>query len=264
VWIIYDKLLLCGKKLEAISAILATSYTSLYAMTWLNTYPLLHLLFSPQHLKRTMTMGVKSLWLHKLRSFLTALGVVFGVASVVAMLAIGEGASYEAQEQIKKLGSQNIILHSMKPSDSGGGANETRSIVIDYGITGRDIQQIQQTIPGIELVVPSRYISEIAWAMDHNEDAQIIGALPILNEVRNRQLLQGRFLSDLDLKEHLPVAVLSESLASKLFPLHNPVGKAVRVRNYYYQIVGIMENETKSAAASSAGGNDSDGNKGTG
>jgi putative ABC transport system permease protein len=248
-----------GCKLLAISAPLAASYTSSHFMTWLNAHPLLRLLLSPQHLKRSMTLGMKSLWLHKLRSFLTALGVVFGVASVVAMLAIGEGASHEAQEQIKKLGSQNIILQSMKPSDSGGGTNETRSMVIDYGITTRDIQQIQQTIPGIQLVVPSRHVSEIAWAQDNKEDAQIIGALPILNEVRNRPLLQGRFLSDLDQQEHLPVAVLNQALAQKLFPLNSPVGKAVRVRNFYYQIIGVMEDETKSAGSSGGSGSASEG-----
>ena len=59
--------------------------------------------------------GLQSLWLHRLRSLLTVLGIVFGVCSVIAMLAIGEGASYEAQEQIKNLGSQNIILRSVKP-----------------------------------------------------------------------------------------------------------------------------------------------------
>src|SRR5436853_7900273 len=67
--------------------------------------------------RRTVRLGVKSLWLHKLRSLLTALGIVFGVCSVIAMLAIGEGASYAAQEEIKTLGSQNIILRSVKPPE---------------------------------------------------------------------------------------------------------------------------------------------------
>ena len=100
-------------------------------MSILTSHPILRLVLSPQHLWRTVTLGLKTIWLHKLRSFLTALGVVFGVASVIAMLAIGEGASHEAQEQIKKLGSQNIILQSVKPPDSEGGAGETRSMVIE-------------------------------------------------------------------------------------------------------------------------------------
>ncbi|MDC0322648.1 ABC transporter permease, partial [Verrucomicrobiales bacterium] len=75
-------------------------------------------LFSPWRLKRSIVLGMKSLWMHKLRSLLTAMGIVFGVASVIAMLAIGEGASYEAQQQIKNLGSQNIILTSEKPTNT--------------------------------------------------------------------------------------------------------------------------------------------------
>ena len=67
--------------------------------------------------QRTIRLGWKSLWLHRLRSLLTVLGIVFGVCSVIAMLAIGEGASFEAQEQIKNLGSQNIILRSVKPPE---------------------------------------------------------------------------------------------------------------------------------------------------
>src|ERR1035437_7767353 len=68
-------------------------------------------------LQRAMRLGIRSLWLHRLRSLLTVMGIVFGVCSVIAMLAIGEGASYEAQEQIKSLGSQNIIIRSVKPPD---------------------------------------------------------------------------------------------------------------------------------------------------
>jgi putative ABC transport system permease protein len=219
-------------------------------MTWLIRHPLLRLVLSPQHLKRSVTLGVKSLWLHKLRSFLTALGVVFGVASVVAMLAIGEGASHEAQEQIKKLGSNNIILLSQKPSDSSGSTNETRSLVIDYGITSRDIQQIKATVPGISIVVPSRFISDTAWAQDRKEEAQIIGALPIYPEMRSRKVVHGRFFSDLELKDRIPVCVLNQSLAAKLFPLNTPNGKAVRVRSNYYQIVGVIEDDAKAGTDS--------------
>jgi len=71
-------------------------------------------------LARNIKLGVKTLLLHKLRSFLTMLGVVFGVGSVVAMLAVGEGASAEALERIRKLGSTNIILESMKPAEDEG------------------------------------------------------------------------------------------------------------------------------------------------
>src|SRR5258708_21272866 len=86
-------------------------------------------------LQRTIRRGIKSLWLHRLRSLLTVLGIVFGVCSVIAMLAIGEGANFAAQEQIKSLGSQNIILRSVKPPDEQKVSEGARaSFIIDYGL----------------------------------------------------------------------------------------------------------------------------------
>src|SRR5512142_1223988 len=105
--------------------------------------------WSPARLRRTFRLALKSLWLHRLRSLLTVLGIVFGVCSVIAMLAIGEGASYKAQEEIKNLGSQNIILRSVKPpeeqkiSDKG-----SQSRVLEYGLTYADVKRIRATIPG--------------------------------------------------------------------------------------------------------------------
>jgi putative ABC transport system permease protein len=202
-------------------------------------HPILRLVASPQHLWRTVSLGMKSIWLNKLRSFLTALGVIFGVASVVAMLAIGEGASHEAQEQIRRLGSQNIILESVKPPAGQGSSTETRSMVLEYGLTARDMQQIRQTVPGVRVVVPSRILSENIWNLDRSVDGQILGVLPVYPEMRNRRVIQGRFFSDLEMNEKLPVCVLNQ----KLFPLSTPTGKSVRVKGYYYKVLGIMEDE---------------------
>lgn len=210
---------------------------------FLAKHPILRLFASPQHLWRTMSLGLKSIWLNKLRSFLTALGVIFGVASVIAMLAIGEGASYEAQEQIRRLGSQNIILESVKPPDGQGAGAETRSLVLEYGLTLRDIQQIRQTVPSIEVVVPSRILSENIWNFDRSVDGQILGVLPIYPEMRNRKVLQGRFFTDLELQQKLPVCVLNEGAASRLFPLSTPTGKSIRVKGFYYKVLGILQNE---------------------
>ncbi len=212
-------------------------------MPFLAQHPVLRLVASPQHLWRTLSLGIKTIWLHKLRSFLTALGVVFGVASVVAMLAIGEGASHEAQEQIRKLGSQNIILSSVKPPDGQGSGSETRSMISEYGLTTRDIQQIRQTVPGIAVVVPSRYITENIWNFDRSIDGQVMGVLPIYPEMRNRGISQGRFFNDLEMDARVPVCVINQTVASKLFPLSTPTGKSVRVKGYYYKIIGIIQDE---------------------
>ena len=222
-------------------------------MSWLARYPILRLVISPQHLWRTVSLGLKTIWLHKLRSFLTALGVVFGVASVIAMLAIGEGASHEAQEQIKKLGSQNIILQSVKPPDSQGGAGETRSMVIEYGLTNKDIEQIRRTVPGVSIVVPSRILTENLWNLDRKVDGELAGVLPIFPEMQNRKIVSGRFFSDMEYQEKLPVGVVNRSTAAALFPLNTPTGKSVRVRGYYYRIVGVIEDDTRSATNGQGG-----------
>ncbi len=191
--------------------------------------------------RRTVVLGMKSLWMHKLRSLLTALGIVFGVCSVIAMLAIGEGASYEAQQQIKNLGSQNIILQSVKPSGSDNSAGEERSMILEYGLTLRDIEQIQSTIPGVSVLVPGRKIKDYIWHQSNNVDATVLGTVPWYPEMRNRKLVAGRFFSDMAMKGSNNICVLNERLAKKLFPLSTPIGKEVRLQQGYYRVVGIIE-----------------------
>jgi putative ABC transport system permease protein len=222
-------------------------------MSFLASHPVLRLIASPQHLWRTLSLGIKTIWLHKLRSFLTALGVVFGVASVVAMLAIGEGASHEAQEQIRKLGSQNIILQSTKPPDGQGSSGESRSMISEYGITLRDIDQIRQTVPGIRVVVPSRYISENIWNLDRSVDGHVMGVLPVYPEMRNRRVLEGRFFSEFEMHDSLPVCVINQTVAARLFQLSSPVGKSVRVKGFYYKVIGILEDEGAAVGADASG-----------
>src|SRR5689334_9402199 len=110
---------------------------------------------SLKRFRRTMRLGIRSLWLHRLRSLLTVLGIVFGVCSVIAMLAIGEGASFEAQEQIKNLGSQNIIVRSIKPPEEQKVTDKgSQNFVLQYGITYTDVKRIRGTIPGVTVVLP--------------------------------------------------------------------------------------------------------------
>ena len=110
-------------------------------------------------LKRTVSLGLKSVMLHRLQSMLTVLGLVFGVCSVIAMLAVGEGASHEAQEQIRRLGSNNIILRSVKPPDEQQSSGQ-RSFVLEYGLTYADVRAIRNTVPSVSMVAPIRVIGE--------------------------------------------------------------------------------------------------------
>ncbi|MCW5552319.1 MAG: ABC transporter permease [Verrucomicrobiae bacterium] len=193
-------------------------------------------------LRRAVRLGVKSLWLHRLRSLLTVLGIVFGVCSVIAMLAIGEGASFEAQERIKSLGSQNIILRSVKPPEEQKVSDKgSQSIVLQYGLTYKDVKAIRATIPGVTVVLPSRNIREYAWNISRRVDCEVVGTVPWYPEMRNHRVAEGRFFTDLDMDSQTSVCVLGAEMVPGLFPMDSPLGKHVRVGANYYQVIGIME-----------------------
>ena len=211
-------------------------------------------------LKRAIILGIKSLWMHKLRSFLTALGIVFGVASVIAMLAIGEGASYEAQQQIKDLGSQNIILESVKPTNTTTAGEQERSLILEYGLTYRDIAQIQATVPGVEVTIPSRRVKDFLWNVSNSVDGVALGTVSWFPTMKNRELVRGRFFTEMEMKGRSPVCVLTESLTRNLFPLDEPIGQTVRMKNSYFRVVGVIEDDSAIAAAAESeleGGGDS-------
>ena len=191
----------------------------------------------------TVRLGFKSLLLHKLRSVLTMLGIIFGVCSVIAMLAIGEGASHEAQEAIKRLGSQNIILRSIKPPEdakqSGSGAAN-----IKYGLTYDDGSRIQSTIPGVLRVLPIRIIRENVLYARNRVASQIIGTLPFYPEIAGVEIVRGRFLSQNDEVNHDNVCVLTVGLAQRLFPYQDPLAESVRVNAFYYRVVGLVQEKS--------------------
>ncbi len=198
--------------------------------------------WNPARLYRAVRLGLKSLWMHRLRSLLTVLGIVFGVCSVIAMLAIGEGASYEAQEQINKLGSQNIILTSIKPSEDQKVTQQgSLSFVLQYGLTYADLERIRATIPGITIMVPSRVIRDYVWNINRRVDAEIHGTVPWYPEMRNHPVVAGRFFTRSDMENCANVCVLGAEMVAVLFPMESPLGRDVRVGSDYYRVIGVMQ-----------------------
>ncbi|MFA6241406.1 MAG: ABC transporter permease, partial [Candidatus Hydrogenedentales bacterium] len=207
-------------------------------------------------LKRTVQLGMKSLWMHRLRSLLTGLGIVFGVCSVIAMLAIGEGLSYEAQEQIRRLGSNNIIIRSVKPPDDRS-TSAQRTWMIDYGLTYDDVSRIRNTIPGVEIIVPSRLIRKDIWNLANRIDCDIVGTVSWYPEMRNHHTAKGRFFSEDEVATNENVCVLGDGMAEVLYPLDDPIGRSVRVDGDYYRVIGIMEPLSKQANGNGANASES-------
>ncbi len=196
---------------------------------------------------RTMQIGAKSLLLHKLRSVLTMLGIIFGVCSVIAMLAIGEGASYKAQEEIKKMGSANIIVRAVKPPEDSKAASSTsgRGSVVEYGLTYKDASRIQATIPGIRHVLPERHIRENVRFFRNEVPGQVVGTYPIYKEIAGLDTLRGRFICDTDDLHQNNICAISSGLARRLFPYQDPLDQEVKIGAHYYQVVGLVR-ETSS------------------
>lgn len=194
-----------------------------------------------QQLVTTVKLGVKSLLLHKLRSGLTMLGMIFGVCSVISMLAIGEGASHEAQERIKRLGSTNIIINSVKPPEEQEATSSSRSFVLEYGLTYNDASRLQFTIPNVQSVLPMRIIRENVQFGRNQEPCQVVGTLPSYPNMQGFEIVAGRFLAMVDEKHQRNICVITKGLAHRLFPYQNPLESTIRIQNVYYQVVGMVE-----------------------
>jgi len=189
--------------------------------------------------KRTAKLGAKSLWMHGLRSVLTTLGIVFGVSSVIAMLAIGEGASREAQEQIARLGSRNIIIKTVKPPQEQRAGQESQTY-LEYGLTYKDAERIRNTIPQVEVIVPLRRISQQAWYRNRRVAIEVIGTVPWYTEIAPIRVLEGRFLTGVDMDHKQPVCIVDEAVAEELFAVDEPVGRYVKIHGEYYRVVGVV------------------------
>ncbi|MCB9914360.1 MAG: ABC transporter permease [Planctomycetes bacterium] len=189
-------------------------------------------------LGRTIKLGVRSLLLHKLRSSLTTLGVLFGTSSVIAMLAIGEGASIEAQDQIRQLGSQNVILRAVKPPEEI--QSNQRQRVITYGLLEDDLMRIESSFPGVERVVPLREIAEEVRVGTRTMRPHVLSTLPTYIAATGRVVGEGRFLNEFDEDRVANVCVLGHEVARYLFPLESPIGQKVKLGGDYFVVVGTL------------------------
>ena len=196
--------------------------------------------------KRNLNLSVKSLTLHKLRSLLTMLGVVFGVASVIAMLAIGEGSKEHALAQIERLGTNNIIVHSRKPIESDQSATtQAGNRVLSYGIKYIDEVRIIETIPHVVRTVPIRRIPQLASLQDRRIKIDLIGTTPDWFELIRRDVIAGRILTETDEINQAPVIVLTEQLARRLLVRSSVVGEKIEVADRVFTVVGVVRSESR-------------------
>ena len=202
---------------------------------------------------RTLYYGFKSLLLHKLRAGLAMLGILIGVTAVIWLVALGEGVSYQAQQQIKELGATNIIIKSVKPSS---GSSEGRRMVLAYGITRDDYDRIIDGIPTVERSVPMREIKSSARAGTKEVDVQLIGCTSAYFDINDLEEARGRRLTDRDTTDKVNVAVIAWGTAERLFGFENPIGQTIELtanrKSDVYQVIGVTEERMASASIGSS------------
>ncbi|MEE9462439.1 MAG: ABC transporter permease [Bacteroidales bacterium] len=178
---------------------------------------------------------------HKFRSFLTMLGIIFGVASVIAMLSIGEGAKREAIAKYKDLGINNIIIRDNEFTDKE--LEEVRA-KFSPGLSIKDAEAIQEIVPLIEDIAPQAEKEVIVQYEDRNGKARIIGITPSFVNILNYTPANGGFIEEDHYYRHLKVCVLGAVVATDLYPFEDPVGKSVKIEDQWFEVVGVMHNKS--------------------
>lgn len=190
---------------------------------------------------RNIKLGMKDLLLHKGRSMLTSLGIVFGVGSVIAMLSVGEGASEEAMLQIRKLGSNNILISSLKPADDNDSGSAAKTSVMSvYGLLYEDERRMSGSLPHVIRTAPARITRKPARLGDKNMELRIVGTTAEWFQLVKRPLLAGRYFNTEDSLNHAAVCVLTEHGARKLLANESVVGKSVILGGDYFRVIGVI------------------------
>ena len=192
---------------------------------------------------QTIRLGLKSLLLQKMRSTLAALGIFIGTTTVIWLVAMGEGVSHQAQQQIMELGANNIIVRSIEPS-----AENANDRVKLYGLTRADYRRILSNLPNqvVEQAVPIRELQRQFMVADRMFDVKLVGCTLEYLKLNRLDIARGRWLTTKDDDEN--VIVLADQTARRLFPSEDPIGKKVRVESDVYTVIGQTKARTASAA----------------
>ncbi|MDR1517128.1 MAG: ABC transporter permease [Dysgonamonadaceae bacterium] len=177
---------------------------------------------------------------HKFRSFLTMLGIIFGVASVIAMLSIGEGAKREAIAKYQDLGVNNIIVR-----DKDLTAEELEEVRIRFssGLSTQDAQSIKEVVPGVEKIAcQSELNAEVKYA-DKSVKSTVTGVTPDFFGMMNYRLKSGEWLNETHSALRRKVCLLGAGVAMTLYRQEDPVGKMVKVEDQWLEVIGILESK---------------------
>jgi putative ABC transport system permease protein len=204
-------------------------------------------------LSHALRLGLRSVFLHRLRSGLTALGIVLGVASVIVMLAVGEAARYQALKQLEDLGASTILLRTVKPTEEP--TEKTGVDLLAYGLTYADLGRIRSTIPTVVAATPTREFLKTCRHRDLKVEARVLAVTPDYFRQNNIALARGRGIDELDEDRFDNVVVLGSATAETLFPTQDPVGRSISMegvdRTRSFTVIGVIRPKTLAAGTES-------------
>ena len=184
---------------------------------------------------RVAIYGLKD---HKFRSFLTMLGIIFGTASVIAMVSIGEGAKKQAMSKYQDLGVNNIIIRDKDFTDA-----ELEQIRTKFspGLSLDDSRAISEIVPGVAGTAPQAEIKLDAMYGDKSSKANVIGVTPEVSEILNFRIEKGLFITKDHYNRQLKVCILGSNIAHELFVYEDPLGKNIKIGDQWFEVVGVLK-----------------------
>ncbi len=211
-----------------------------------------------------LTIALEAVFANKLRSMLTALGIIFGVAAVIAMMAIGNGAQKEILDQIKLVGVNNIVILPInvndKKDDSSDDQNQDGSTEVQKkyspGLTLKDAENIARSIPTVDKVSPEIVYPVMALREGKKANADLTGVNNNFFELFNLSLQKGVLFSELQAQKGAPVCVIGPTIASKIFPDEDPIGKELKCGSIWLRVIGVLEGVKTDKKAKSLGVSD--------
>ncbi|MDO5116794.1 MAG: ABC transporter permease [Synergistaceae bacterium] len=186
--------------------------------------------------------SITALRRNKTRSMLTALGIIIGVAAVIAAFAVGAGANKSIDEQISSFGSNFIMVFPDRPGRSTTGV--TRYLTYD------DALAIEKEVSGVEAVAPMINMAATLIYENTNWSSSIVGSTPEYSNVQEWNIESGRDINASDVRQGAKVAVVGQTVVDKLFSGENPIGKSIRINKIPFTIVGVFESKGLSAMGS--------------
>jgi putative ABC transport system permease protein len=199
-----------------------------------------------QRLLANFYIALEAVIANRLRSLLTALGIIFGVAAVIAMLAIGNGAQQEIMEQIKLVGVNNIIIEPIveqieEEVDASGSGPSAEKSKYSPGLRMLDVEAIKASVPGIQRISPEVVIDTHIVKSGLRRSAKLVGVTPEYFEVTNFNLREGKMFTEANLMRGDPVCIIGRGVQTKFFSQENPIGKKIKSGNQWLEVVGVLE-----------------------